>query len=104
MRAISLLTMQVSHPEILAQVVVERIGNLCIKGRMDLPSSKLSWHKRSTSGRSGSDPSSEATGSGSTVPASSRKTGNKTIHQQWFTNFSVSFSNIIIACDFRNHF
>jgi hypothetical protein len=44
---------------------------------MDLPSSKLSWHKRSTSGRSGSGPSSGATGSGSTVPASSSKTGNK---------------------------
>ena len=32
------------------------------------------------------------------------KTVNKTIHQQWFTNCSVSFSNIIITCDFRNHF
>jgi hypothetical protein len=44
---------------------------------MDLPSSKLSWHKRSTSERSGSGPSSGATGSGSTVPASSSKSGNK---------------------------
>jgi hypothetical protein len=44
---------------------------------MDLPSSKLSWHKRSTSGRSGSGPSSGVTGSRSTVPASSSKTGNK---------------------------
>jgi hypothetical protein len=104
MRVISLLTMQISHPKIPAWVVVERIGNLCIKGRMDLPSSKLSWHKRSTFGRSGSGPSSGATGSGPTVPASSSKTGNKTIHQQWFTNCSVSFSNIIITCDFRNHF
>jgi hypothetical protein len=44
---------------------------------MNLPSSKLSWHKRSTSGRSGSDPSSGAMGSRSMVPASSSKTGNK---------------------------
>jgi hypothetical protein len=71
---------------------------------MDLPSSKLSWHRRSTSESSGSGPSSGATGSGSTVPASSRKTGNKTMHQQGFTNYSVSFSNIIIACDLRNYF
>jgi hypothetical protein len=56
MRAISLLTMQVSHPENPAQVEVERIGNLCIKGRMDLPSSKLSWHKSSTSGEIGLQP------------------------------------------------
>jgi hypothetical protein len=44
---------------------------------MDLPSSKLSWHKRFISGRSGSGPSSGATGSGSTVSASSSKTSNK---------------------------
>jgi hypothetical protein len=53
--------------------VVERIGNLCIKGRMDLPSSKLSWHGKSTSGGPGSDPSSGAPGSGSAVPAAFRK-------------------------------
>jgi hypothetical protein len=40
--------------------VVERIGNLCIKGRVDLPSSKLSWHKRFISEGSGSCPSSGA--------------------------------------------
>jgi hypothetical protein len=49
---------------------------------MDLPSSKLSWHKRPISGRSGSGPSLGATGSGSAVPTSSSKTVNKTIHQQ----------------------
>jgi hypothetical protein len=60
--------------------------------------------QRSTSGRLGSGPSSRATSFGSTVPASSSKTGNKIIHQQWFTNYSVSFSNIIITCDLRNYF
>jgi hypothetical protein len=32
-------------------VVVERIGILCIKGRMNLPSSKLSFHEGSISGK-----------------------------------------------------
>jgi hypothetical protein len=53
--------------------VVERIGNLCIKGRMDLPSSKLSWHKRSISEGSGSCPSFGATNSRGLDPSSSSK-------------------------------
>jgi hypothetical protein len=53
--------------------VVERVGNLCIKGRMDLPSSKFSWHERSISERSGSCPSSGATNSGGSDPSSPSK-------------------------------
>jgi hypothetical protein len=53
--------------------VVERVGNLCIKGRMDLPSSKFSWHERSISERSGSCPSSGATNYRGSDPSSSRK-------------------------------
>jgi hypothetical protein len=48
--------------------VVERIGKLCIKERMDLPSSKLSWHKRFISDGSGSCPSSGATNSEDRIP------------------------------------
>jgi hypothetical protein len=56
-----------------------------------LPSLKLSWHRRSTSGSSGSDPSSGATGSGSAVPASSRK---HTVKQY------INSSSSIIVCHF----
>jgi hypothetical protein len=58
---------------------------------MDLPSLKLSWHRRSTSGSSGSDPSSGATGFGSAVPASSRKQAVKQ-----YINSGLS----IIVCHF----
>jgi hypothetical protein len=58
---------------------------------VDLPSLKLSWHRRSTSGSSGSDPSSGATGSGSAVPASSRK---HTVKQY------INSSSSIIVCHF----
>jgi hypothetical protein len=53
--------------------VVERVGNLCIKGRMDLPSSKFYWHKRSILERSGSCPSSGATNSRGSDPSSPSK-------------------------------
>jgi hypothetical protein len=53
--------------------VVERVGNLCIKRRMDLPSSKFSWHERSIPERSGSYPSSGATNSEGSDPSSSSK-------------------------------
>jgi hypothetical protein len=70
--------MQKIHPLIPTWVVVERIGNLYIKGRMDLPSSKFSWHKRSILEGSGSCPSSEATNSGGSDPSSSsKKIGNE---------------------------
>ena len=52
---------------------------------------KLSWHIRSTSGSSGSDPSSGATGSGSAVPASSRK---HTVKQY------INSGLLIIVCHF----
>jgi hypothetical protein len=58
---------------------------------MDLPSLKLSWHRRSTSGSSGSGPSSGATGSESAVPASSRKQAIKQ-----YINSGLS----IIVCHF----
>jgi hypothetical protein len=69
---------------------------------MDLPSSKLSWHKRFISGGSGSCPSSGATGSGLMVPTSSSKTSNKQHIKQWFTEWSVSNYNIIILCDLES--
>jgi hypothetical protein len=43
------------------------------KGRMDLPSSKFSWHERSISERLGSCPSSGATISGGSDPSSPSK-------------------------------
>jgi hypothetical protein len=48
--------------------VVERISKLCIKGMMDLPSSKLSWHKRFISEGPGSCPSSGAINSEDRIP------------------------------------
>jgi hypothetical protein len=73
---------------------------------MDLPSLKLSWHRRSTSGSSGSGPSSGATGSGSAVPASSRKQAIKQyiksglqiivchfLTSLWYVNLEILFDN-----------
>jgi hypothetical protein len=44
---------------------------------MDLPSSKLYWHERSISERSGSGPSSRATNSGGSDPSPPKKIGNE---------------------------
>jgi hypothetical protein len=73
MQVVSILTMQRTQPLFPAEVVVEREGNSCIKGRMDLPSSKFSWHERSISERLGSCPSSEAMISGGSDPSSPSK-------------------------------
>jgi hypothetical protein len=78
--------------------VVERVGNLCIKGRMDLPSSKFSWHERSISERSGSCPSSGATNSGGSDPSSPSKNRQWTIYQPWWLSGVCQVLNIIILC------
>jgi hypothetical protein len=67
---------------------------------MDLPSLKLSWHKRFISGRSASCPSSGAMGSGSTVPASSSKTGNKQYINRGLLSGVCQI--LIILCDLES--
>jgi hypothetical protein len=57
----------------------------------------------STSGRSGSGPSSGA-GSGSTVPAYYSKTGTKQYINSGLLIGVCHFFNIIITCDFRKYF
>jgi hypothetical protein len=50
---------------------------------MDLPSSKLSWHKRFILEGSGSCPSPGAINFGGSDPSSANQTQIITIHQSW---------------------